>query len=95
MKAIKRFILFLLVGALCGSVFFAWFSPGMIEWYFSPPADLALSCKPAVQWAIETYRKVIFLGSAAGMLLAGFLFFIFGTRSKPVPSAVIESEEKK
>ncbi len=86
MKSTKRFVYFVLLGALVGAGGFAWFSPGMIEWYFSPPADLALSCKPAVQWAIDTYRKVIFLGGVLGAVGAALLFFAFGTRAKALPS---------
>lgn len=83
MKATKRFFLFLLVGSLAGAALFAWFSPAMIAWYFSPPADLALSCKPAVDWAIDTYRKVILLGGILGAVASVLLFFAFGTRAKP------------
>jgi hypothetical protein len=87
MMAIKRFFLFLFSGGLLGAVLFAWFSPGMIEWYFSPPADLALTCKPAVQWAIETYRKVIVLGGVVGTVTSALLFLAFGLRAKPVVPA--------
>jgi hypothetical protein len=95
MKNIKRFFLVVFVGALVGSVFTAWFSPGTIEWYFSPPADLALTCKPAVSWAIETYRKVILIGGVAGMVLAALLYLAFGMRSKPVPLAPLPGTEVK
>lgn len=87
MKTTKRFFVFIAVGALVGSLAFGWFSPGMIEWYFSPPADLALSCKPAVLWAIETYRKVIILGGIVGALGAVLLFFAFAMRAKPAVQA--------
>lgn len=97
MKTTKRFIITIFMGALIGGVASAWFSPGMIEWYFSPPADLALSCKPAVQWAIETYRKVIILGCMAGLLIAAIIFFVFGTRTKSVAAQPSEpfTHEKK
>jgi Na+-driven multidrug efflux pump len=82
MKAIKQFLWTIGAGGLLGAILFAWFSPGLIEWYFSPPADLALSCKPAVQWAIASYRKVIFTGGLIGAASFALLFFAFGRRRK-------------
>ena len=85
MRSVKRFIWTVIAGALIGAVLLAWFSLQIIIWYFSPPADLAISCKPAVQWAIETYRKVIFTGVMLGMIISGILFFAFNPRRKPAP----------
>ncbi len=85
MKTIKRFLWTIATGGLVGAVLFAWFSPGLIEWYFSPPADLALTCRPAVQWAIATYRKVIFSGVLLGILSAAIFFLAFSARGKKRP----------
>lgn len=82
MISVKRFLWTVASGGLIGAIVFAWFSPGLIEWYFSPPADLALSCKPAVLWTIETYRKVILTGVLIGGISAAILFFAFGKREK-------------
>lgn len=85
MRTLKRFIWTLVAGALAGAVALAWFSPHIIVWYFSPPADLAISCKPAVVWAIETYRKVIFTGVLLGTIISAILFFALNPRRKPLP----------
>jgi hypothetical protein len=85
MRSLKRFFWTIVAGALLGAVVLAWFSPQIIIWYYSPPADLAISCKPAVQWAIETYRKVIFTGVLFGVIISGILFFAFNPRRKAQP----------
>jgi hypothetical protein len=94
MKTMKRFLWTMATGGLFGAILFAWFSPGLIEWYFSPPADLALSCKPAVQWAIEAYRKVIFTGVILGVITSGILFFAFGG-ARDKTALATEGEKKK
>jgi hypothetical protein len=78
MNSVKRFLWVLIGGGLAGAVVFAWFSPQIIVWYFSPPADSVISCKPAVEWAIETYRKVMFTGVVLGAIFSGILYFAFG-----------------
>jgi uncharacterized membrane protein len=87
MAAVKKFLLFLFGGALLGIGLFAWISPKILSWYFSPPVDLALSCAPAVEWAIETYRKVMFTGLFLGVLVGGILFFALASRRSVVPGA--------
>ncbi|MGE3261690.1 MAG: hypothetical protein AB7K68_07935 [Bacteriovoracia bacterium] len=83
MRTLKRFLWSIVAGTLVGAVLFAWFSPHIIVWYFSPPADLAISCKPAVEWAIVTYRKVIFTGVLLGAIISAILFFAINPRRKP------------
>ena len=66
-----------------GAVLFAWLSPYIIVWYFTPPTELAISCKAAVEWAIETYRKVMFTGVILGAIFSGIIFFAFFKRKNP------------
>ncbi|MGZ3694166.1 MAG: hypothetical protein ACXWQO_08190 [Bdellovibrionota bacterium] len=82
MKTTKRFILAVLAGALLGGVVLAWLSPSVLLWYFSPPADLAITCKPAVQWAMVTYRKVILTGILLGAIVSAILFLAVNSRRK-------------
>jgi hypothetical protein len=78
------------LGALLGSVIFAWASPHFIVWYFSPPADLSISCSPAVQWAINSYRKVVFTGLLSGMAVATIFFFAsLRKRKSPANAQVV------
>lgn len=87
MRTLKRFVWMVIAGSLIGAVLLAWFSPYIIVWYFSPPADLTISCRPAVEWAIVTYRKVIFTGVLLGAIISSILFFAFNPRRKPAPPA--------
>ena len=71
----KKFLYVVLFGAVLGGGLFAWFSPTLISWYFTPPADIALSCRPAVDWALVTYRKIIVTGVIIGTMVSSILFF--------------------
>jgi hypothetical protein len=77
MKHLKKFLWMMIAGGLLGALLFAWFSPHLIVWYFSPPSDLSISCKPAVEWAIITYRKIMFTGVLIGAITGGIFFFAF------------------
>jgi len=80
MTYMKKFLWTVVSGALLGALVFAWASPNVIGWYFSPPTDLSISCKPAVEWAIHTYRKVVFTGVLLGAIVSTILFFAFFSR---------------
>lgn len=80
MTHLKKYLWTVVWGALLGAVIFAWSSPSVIAWYFSPPSDLSISCKPAVEWAIYTYRKVLFTGVLLGAIVSSILFFAFYSR---------------
>jgi hypothetical protein len=82
MNTFKRFLWMAGLGALLGSILFAWASPHFIVWYFSPPAELSISCSPAVQWAINSYRKVVFTGLLSGVVVATIFFFASLRRHK-------------
>ena len=69
-------------GGLIGAILAVWFSPGVIEWYFSPPADIGITCKEVVPWAIDAYRKIVFAGILLGGILSGILYFALGSRAQ-------------
>lgn len=83
MKKFKRFLWTVATGGLLGAIFTVWFSPNLIEWYFSPPTNIGISCKEAVPWAIDSYRKVVFAGILIGGIFFGLIFFAFAGRGKP------------
>jgi hypothetical protein len=71
----KNFLIFIMAGSLLGVIFFGWFSPQLISWYFTPPAELAFSCKPAMEWGMGVYQKVIATGLIMGAIAFALLFF--------------------
>ncbi|MGZ3653722.1 MAG: hypothetical protein ACXVB9_02130 [Bdellovibrionota bacterium] len=87
MNTFKRFMWTVAAGGLLGAILAVWFSPGLIEWYFSPPTNIGISCKEAVPWAIESYRKVVFAGILLGGIFFGLLFFAFSGRGKAAVAA--------
>ena len=80
MQGMKKFLWAVAIGGLVGAVTFAWISPHLIIWYFTPPADVPLSCKPSVEWAIGSYRKVMLTGVVLGAIGGALLFFVFAGR---------------
>lgn len=82
MQTIKRFFFTLFFFSLLGAVLVAWFSPQLISWYFTPPADIPLSCKASVDWGILTYRKMLVIGALMGAIAGLVVFLAFVTRKK-------------
>jgi hypothetical protein len=76
----KKFLWVISAGGLLGAVLFAWFSPYIIVWYFTPPAGMGISCEGPVAWAINTYRKVMFTGVLLGVIVATISYFAFGKK---------------
>ncbi len=75
----KRFLLVALTVAGMASLAVGWFAPSFIAWYYTPPVELGVTCKPAVVWAIDVYRKTLLSGAAGGFLL-GLLVATVNTR---------------
>ncbi len=82
----KRFLSFLLFGGLLGAVLITWFAPSVLSWYFTPPAEVAISCKQAVDWSLKTYRECMLGGAIMGAIVGSILFFAWQSRKKnPAP----------
>lgn len=65
----------------------AWFGPGLISWYYNPPVELGVSCKPAVEWGIAVYQKLVLWGTGAGFLLGAAAALVFRPKAPAVPKA--------
>lgn len=91
----KKFLWTIFIGSLVGAVLFAWLSPQIISWYFTPPSDLAISCAPAVEWGLYTYRKVIFTGALLGLLVSTILFFALRSNRKQGAAQSVPSTAQK
>jgi hypothetical protein len=65
---------FLCLGALLGALLATASGPALIAWYFEPPADLGLSCAPAVRWSLG--RLAVFQWWGAGLGTLGVVAFM-------------------
>jgi len=74
-------------GGFFGALLTGWLSPHIIVWYFSPPADIGISCQPAVEWAIQVFRKVMLTGVLLFSILAVILNFAFSARRESTAGA--------
>lgn len=81
------FVRYLVFGALLGSVLFSWFSPQFITWYFAPPVELAITCRAAVQWGLDVYRKMLLVGAGIGSVLGIFVFVFVKKRQSAIKKA--------
>ena len=82
----KKFLWTVFGGALFGTTLFAWVSPYVLTWYFSPPVDVAISCKESVGWAFESYRKMLVGGFITGAIISAIVFILMKRRKKnPTP----------
>jgi|GEM_PF-1532765 len=86
---ILRYIFF---GSLLGAVVSGWFSKEMISWWWSPPVDIALNCRGAVEWGIDAYRKFMITGAVLGAVF-GFLALFIVNKRKPMPPGSSPSSE--
>ncbi|UPT74483.1 MAG: hypothetical protein M0D55_01715 [Elusimicrobiota bacterium] len=65
----KRFLFVALSVAGLVTLAVGWLAPSLISWYFTPPVEIGVTCKPAVVWAIDVYRKTLLAGGAGGFLV--------------------------
>lgn len=65
----RRFLIVALAVAGLVSLAVGWFAPSWIAWYYTPPVEIGVTCKPAVVWAIDVYRKTLLAGGAGGFLI--------------------------
>ena len=83
----KRFFYVTLLSAFAASSVVAWFSPQAITWYFAPPTDLVISCKDAVEWGINSYRKTVLIGGLFGFIVGVAIYFFLESRNKSKSAA--------
>lgn len=78
----KRFLSFVLSFAAIGTLLSSWFAPRMIAWYFEPPVEIGVNCRPAVEWGLEKLQWAQMAGIAGGALLGLILWAFFKPRDR-------------
>ena len=73
----RRSLTIVFGGGLAVTALVAWFGPRLISWYYSPPVELGVSCKPAVEWGIAVYQKLVLAGTGAGFALGAAAALVF------------------
>ena len=82
------FIKFAIGGSIVGSALVAWISPAVISWWFTPPVDMLVTCKTAVEWGINTYRDTITAGAISGAILGLVALILLRAKAKPTGPVV-------
>ncbi|MCC7441739.1 MAG: hypothetical protein IT285_08900 [Bdellovibrionales bacterium] len=58
-----------LIFAILGGLLSSYSAPKAIAWYFEPPTEIGINCRPATEWAME---KLVY-AQAGGILLGGII----------------------
>ncbi len=73
----RRSLAVVLSAGLAVTLAVGWFAPRLISWYYTPPVELGVSCKPAVEWGIALYRRLLLLGAGTGFVLGAIAALFF------------------
>jgi hypothetical protein len=55
--------------ALLGALLSTYVGPKVIAWYFDPPVDIGVNCRPAVEWSMSKLQMTQFFGLLIGFAL--------------------------
>jgi hypothetical protein len=67
-------------GALIGAALSSYFAPKFIGWYFEPPVEIGVNCRPAVDWSLHKLQYAQLGGALIGAILG--LSLVLGLRRK-------------
>ncbi len=85
----KSYLRWTLFGLLFGALLSSWLSPRMIGWYFEPPVNIGLNCRPATEWAMRKLQIAQLFGMGIGAVLTLFLRSLFRKKS---PTALTSND---
>lgn len=54
----------------------SWFGPNVIAWYFDPPVEIGVNCRPAVEWAMRRLQWI----QAGSLVVGGVVGFLVGLK---------------
>ncbi len=72
------------IGALIGGFFTSWLAPKVIAWYFEPPVEIGVNCRPATEWAMAKLQMLQGLGLIAGAIVGAIIYFVVMQRRNRV-----------
>ncbi len=78
----KRFLFVFVVGVLAGSLLSAYIAPHAIAWYFEPPVEIGVNCRPAVEWGLQKLQLAQLVSGIIGGVIFSVGFFWFQGRNK-------------
>lgn len=71
----KNLSLMILFGFLLGGIAAAVLAPGTIAWYFEPPVEVGVNCRPATEWAMQKLLYAQVFGALLGGIIMALLSF--------------------
>lgn len=81
MKFSRIYQLFL-SSAFVGAILVTFIAPRTIAWYFEPPVDIGINCRPAAEWAMKTLLQSQGAGALAGVLIGALATYLLTRRGR-------------
>jgi hypothetical protein len=82
----KRALWLTVVGALVGALLSTWVAPKMIAWYWTPPAQMGITCVEPINWALNKLQIAQAVGIGLGAV-AGIAAFFAWFKKKAAKAA--------
>lgn len=77
----KKFLGVFLSGLGLGFLLASLVAPQIISWYFEPPVEIGVNCKPAVEWALQKLVYVQWFSGPIIAVLGSVIYFFVKKRS--------------
>lgn len=84
METIKRFLIFILAGALTGGMLAAWVAPHFVAWYQTPGGSTPAlcNCKELIHETANMLNQAQVIGVIGGAMFGLFIGIVFRKRTK-------------
>ncbi len=95
METIKRFLIFILAGALTGGMLAAWVAPHFVAWYQTPGGSTPAlcNCKELIHETANMLNQAQVIGVIGGAMFGLFIGIVFRKRTKGATSEVVRSSD--
>jgi len=78
----KKYLITAISFAAVATILSSIFAPKMIAWYFEPPVEIGVNCRPAVEWGLEKFQIAQIVAIIGGAILGLIACGLF-CRKKP------------